>query len=311
MSVLFAASQNDFTDWLSDIAGPALKILLVFVLTEVAVFIAKRIIRSSARRLINRAVLLDEQLISTLTEMSGPVTYRSASEMKSARNQQRVQALMAVMSSITTVIIRLIGLFTVLGVLGINLGPLIAGAGIAGIALGFGAQSMVKDFLSGMLMLIEDQFGVGDTIDVGEATGVVEAVSLRTTRLRSLNGTVWHVPNGEIRRVGNMSQNWSRFVLDVNVAYEVDIARAIKTLRKVLDDFVAEEAWNRKIIGPPEVLGVESLATTAVVIRLVVTTVPSQQWLVGRELRKRVKDELDAQGIDIPHPQYPINRADS
>jgi small conductance mechanosensitive channel len=298
-------NQNDFVEWLGDIATPALQILLVVVLTEIEVFIAKRIIRSSAKRLISRAASVDEQLISTLTEMSGPLTSRASSGMKSARNQQRVHALMAVLSSFTSVVIRLIGLFTILGVLGINLGPLIAGAGIAGVALGFGAQSMVKDYLSGMLMLVEDQFGVGDIIDVGEASGVVENVSLRTTRLRSLNGTVWHVPNGEIRRVGNMSQNWSRFVLDVNIAYESDVSRAIESLESVLANFAADEAWNSKLIGPPEVLGIEALATTAVIIRMVVTTAPAQQWAVGRELRKRVKDELDAQGIEIPHPMIP------
>ena len=309
--MLFAVSQEDFTDWLGDIAAPALKILLVVVLTEFAVFVAKRIVRSSSKRLINRAALVDQQLITTLTEMSGPMTPQSSSQMKSARNQQRVHALMAVLATFATVLIRLIGLFTVLGVLGINLGPLIAGAGIAGVALGFGAQSMVKDFLSGMLMMIEDQFGVGDTIDVGEASGVVEAVSLRTTRLRSINGTVWHVPNGEIRRVGNMSQNWSRFILDVNIAYEVDVSHAIEALRKVLDDFTSDRTWNSKLIGPPEVLGVESLGTTSVIIRMVVTTVPAQQWQVGRELRKRVKDALDAQGIEIPHPLFPINKDDN
>ena len=294
-------SQNDFVDWLSDIASPALKILLVIVLTELAVFIAKRIIRSSAKRLVSRAAQLDEQLITSLTEMSGPVRPQTA-QMKAARNQQRVHALMAVLTSITTVIIRLIGLFTVLGVLGINLGPLIAGAGIAGIALGFGAQSMVKDFLSGMLMLFEDQFGVGDVIDVGEASGVVEAVSLRTTRLRSVNGTVWHVPNGEIRRVGNMSQNWSRTVLDINVAYESDVSRAIEVLDQVLKDFAADAEWTTKLIGPPEVLGIEDLSSTSVIIRLMVTTIPAQQWQVGRELRMRVKKSLDEAGIVIPHP---------
>lgn len=308
--MIIAETNNSFTDWLSDIATPALQIALVFVLTEVAVFVAKRIIRSSAKRLVSRAAQVDEQLISTLTEMSGPLTSSASREMKSARNQQRVQALMAVLSSIVAVIIRLIGLFTVLGVLGINLGPLIAGAGIAGVALGFGAQSLVKDYLSGMLMLIEDQFGVGDVIDVGEANGVVEQVSLRTTRLRSIDGTVWHVPNGEIRRVGNMSQNWSRFVLDVNVAYEAEVSNAIDALTELLQEFSNDAQWSSKLIGPPEVLGVESLSPTAVVVRMVVTTVPAQQWSVGRELRKRVKDRFDERGINIPHPTLRLNTSE-
>lgn len=299
-------SQNDFVDWLGDIATPALKILLIIVLTEVAVFVAKRIIRSSAKRLINRAAQLDEQLLSSLTEMSGPVSFET-SQVKSARNQQRVQALMGVLSSIVAVVIRLIGLFTVLGIMGINLGPLIAGAGIAGVAIGFGAQSMVKDYFSGMLMLMEDQFGVGDIIDVGEASGVVENVSLRTTRLRSVDGTVWHVPNGEIRRVGNMSQNWSRCVLDIDVSYDANVSQVISLLQAMLDEFATEENWSSKLIGPPEVLGVENLGSSSVIVRLVVTTIPAEQWKVARELRKRAKTTLDDAGIVIPYPQRTVH----
>jgi moderate conductance mechanosensitive channel len=298
--------RNDVIDWLGDYATPALRIVLVIVLTEMAVLVAKRIIRSSAARLVGRAVQLDEQLMSSLTELSGPVNLEP-SHLKTARNQQRVQALMAVLSSVVAVVIRSIGIFTILGVLGINLAPLIAGAGIAGIALGFGAQSMVKDFLSGMLMLVEDQYGVGDIIDVGDATGVVEAISLRTTRLRSVDGTVWHFPNGEIRRVGNMSQNWSRCVLDVGVSYDASVPEVITALQRMLDEFAADAEWTTKLIGEPEVLGVENLADSSVVIRTIVTTVPAQQWKVARELRKRVKATLDAEGIVIPYPQHTIH----
>ena len=307
--MILAATDNGFTNWLSDIAGPALRILLIAVLTELAVFIAKRIIRSSGKRLIDRAATTDKELISALTEMSGPVSAAESQELKAARNQQRVQALVSVMTSFVTVVTRLIGLFTIIGVLGINLGPLIAGAGIAGVALGFGAQSLVKDYLSGMLMLIEDQFGVGDIIDVGEANGVVEQVSLRTTRLRSLDGTVWHVPNGEIRRVGNMSQNWSRCVLDVDVSYNANVPQVISTLQEMLDNFSTEEEWSTKIIGEPEVLGVENLGSSSVIVRLVATTIPAQQWAVARELRKRTKATLDDAGIVIPYPQRTVHIA--
>src|SRR6185369_16289116 len=125
--------------------------------------------------------------------------------------------------------------FMVLGEFGINLGPLIAGAGIIGVAIGFGSQSLVKDFLAGIFILVEDQYGVGDTVDLGEAVGVVEVVSLRTTRLRSVDGTVWHVPNGEIGRVGNKSQHWSRALLDVQVAYTTDITEARSVIKGVAD----------------------------------------------------------------------------
>lgn len=299
-------STNEFLEWLGDYATPAIQIALVVVLVEVAVYVAKRIISSSSARLIGRAAQLDEELLASLTEMSGPVSLEP-SAVKSARNQQRVQALMAVLSSVVKVVIRFIGLFTILGIIGINLAPLIAGAGIVGVAVGFGAQSMVKDFLSGMLMLVEDQYGVGDIIDVGEATGVVEAISLRTTRLRSVDGTVWHIPNGEIRRVGNMSQNWSRCVLDVGVSYGASVPHAIETLQRMLDDLAADPEWTTKLIGPPEVLGVENLGDSSVDVRLIVTTVPAQQWKVARELRQRTKAALDAAGIEIPFPQRTIH----
>ena len=137
----------------------------------------------------------------------------------------------------TGVIVAIFGTM-MLSEVGVDIAPIIASAGIIGIALGFGAQSLVKDFLSGVFMILEDQFGVGDIIDVGEATGTVEAVSLRVTRLRDINGTVWYVPNGEIMRVGNQSQNWSRTVLDVGVAYSEDLAR----VRRVLEE-IAHEMW--------------------------------------------------------------------
>ena len=297
---------NQVLEWLGEYATPAIRIVLVVILVEVAVYVAKRIISSSATRLIGRAAQLDEELLASLTEMSGPVSLEP-SAVKSARNQQRVQALMAVLSSVVKIVIRFIGLFTILGIIGINLAPLIAGAGIVGVAVGFGAQSMVKDFLSGMLMLVEDQYGVGDIIDVGDATGMVEAISLRTTRLRSVDGTVWHIPNGEIRRVGNMSQNWSRCVLDVGVSYGASVSDTIETLQAMLDELAADPDWTTKLIGPPEVLGVENLGDSSVDVRLIVTTVPAQQWKVARELRRRTKAALDAAGIEIPFPQRTIH----
>src|SRR5690606_37796789 len=146
---------------------------------------------------------------------------------------QRVEALAMVLRSVASFVIWLVAAFLILSELGVNLGPLLAGAGIVGVALGFGSPTLVRDFLSGIFILVEDQFGVGDVVDVGEASGVVEAVSLRPTRLRSVDGTVWHVPNGEIRRVGNMSQHWSRALLDVQVAYQTDIEHAKRVIKRV------------------------------------------------------------------------------
>jgi small-conductance mechanosensitive channel len=225
-------------------------------------------------------------------------------EVTSLRAEQRITALTSVLRSVTSFVIFLIAGFLILGEVGLDLAPLLAGAGIIGIALGFGAQSLVKDFLSGLFILVEDQFGVGDIVDLdGQTNGTVEAVSLRTTRLRSVDGTVWHVPNGEIRRVGNKSQLWSRALLDIDVAYDTDIEHAKQVIKRV-----ADELWNERedIIEEPEVWGVEALGPHSVVIRLVIKTRPSDQYDVSRELRQRLKGAFEEEGIEIPFPQQQV-----
>lgn len=223
--------------------------------------------------------------------------------VSSMRGGARARAIGSVLRSLSSVVILGVAVLTVLGELGIDLGPLLATAGVAGIALGFGAQTLVRDLLSGAAMLIEDQCGVGDIVDVGEATGIVEAVSLRAIRLRDVNGTVWHVPNGEIRRVGNQSQQWARALLDVSVAYGTDIRHAQLVIKQAADAMWDEEEWSTKILEAPEVWGVESLGIDGIDIRLVVKTQPAAQFQVKRELRIRLKEALDAEGIEIPFPQ--------
>ena len=188
----------------------------------------------------------------------------------------------------------------------VNLGPLIASAGIVGIALGFGAQSLVKDFLSGIFMLIEDQFGVGDIIDVGPAAGVVEGVSLRTTLIRDVHGTLWHVPNGEILRVANKSQQWARAVLDIEVAYDTDINHAMNVIKQVADAVWEEAPVNATILEEPEIWGVEGFGASAIAIRLAVKVEPGEQWAASREIRRRLKAAFDAEGIEIPFPQRTV-----
>lgn len=229
----------------------------------------------------------------------------------SARAAARATTLGVVLRSIVAFMIWTIAAITILGELGINLGPLIASAGIAGVAIGFGAQSLVKDFLAGMFILVEDQYGVGDIIDVGDLSGTpvagtVEAVSLRTTRLRSVNGTVWHVPNGTILRVGNMSQQWARALLDVSVAYGTDVDEASRLIKATADELWQERDWKHQILEEPEMWGIESLDADGVAIRLVVKTSPSQQFAVMRELRRRIKRALDEAGIEIPFPQRTV-----
>jgi small conductance mechanosensitive channel len=286
--------------------------LLGTTLTIIAIFAAALLVN----RLVNRGV---KRALRTLhsgavRERMGALRRRTPNALLetdeiSLRVEQRINALTSVLRSITTVVIFAIAGFMILGELGLNLAPLLAGAGIVGIALGFGAQSLVKDFLSGMFILVEDQFGVGDIVDLDQqTTGTVEAVSLRTTRLRAVDGTVWHVPNGDIRRVGNKSQHWSRALLDIEVAYETDIEHAKSIIKRV-----ADELWQQRedILEEPEVWGVEQLGPNSIVIRLVVKTRPADQYDVSRELRQRLKEAFDAEGIEIPFPQQVVwNRSE-
>ncbi len=219
------------------------------------------------------------------------------------RRVQRAQTMGTLLKSIVTGVVLAVTLTMMLSELGANIAPIIASAGIIGIAFGFGAQSLVKDFLSGIFMIFEDQYGVGDVVDLGEANGTVEAVSLRVTRLRDVNGTVWYVPNGEIVRVGNMSQNWARTVLDVHVGYREDLARVRRVLQEVAHDLWNDEAYKALVIEEPEVWGVQELGIDGVTVRVTLKTAPLEQWAVAREMRERVKARFDDEGIEIPLPQ--------
>lgn len=300
---MLALTRDEFVSWLEDITVPALRIVVVVVLAEISVLILRRTTRAAFQKLIERgdSPLIGSRQVLEKLGLQGAET--PPREIATNRNHKRVDALSDITNNLIKLVIWLIAIFMILGTLGIELGPLVAGAGIAGIALGFGAQSIVKDFLSGILMLIEDQFGVGDVIDVGEASGVVESLSLRTTRLRSIDGTVWHVPNGEIRRVGNMSQGWSRSVIDVGIGYGSDIDAALRLLGDVANDMSQEEPWASKFLERPEVLGVQDLGDSSVVLRLWVVTEPAMQWETSRELRRRIKYAFDAAGVEIPFPQ--------
>ncbi len=276
--------------------GRPLKIVAIIACALIANRVARRGMKGALRTLQSGAV--QERL-----RAATPTSLLATSE-HSLRSEQRIEALSSVMRSLVTFVIYTVATFMVLGEVGIELGPLLAGAGILGVALGFGSQSLVKDFLSGVFILIEDQFGVGDIVDLdGQTSGVVDAVSLRTTRLRAVDGTLWHVPNGEIRRVGNQSQHWSRALIDIEVAYDTDLEHAEAVIAGVAEKLAGED---ERILETPEVWGVEALGANGVAIRLVVKTRPSEQYKVSRELRRRLKSALDEAGIEIPFPQQTV-----
>lgn len=218
------------------------------------------------------------------------------------RRHQRVHALGAILRSAASVTIFAIAGVVVLGDLGINLAPLLASAGVVGIAIGFGAQNLVRDYLTGIFMLLEDQYGVGDVITVGDATGTVETMTLRITRLRDVNGIVWHVRNGTIDEVGNQSQGWARAIIDFPVPYTADLATIRATLAEVADAAWSDPALRVVMLEKPEVWGAQQVSGSEVTMRMAVRTAPLRQWETERELRARVKAALDAAGIR-PEPE--------
>lgn len=227
------------------------------------------------------------------------------SPLAQARIVQRSRTMGSVLTNFVTWGLAVFAVGAILSELGVAVGALVAGAGVLGAALGFGAQSLVKDLISGLFIVFEDQLGVGDWVDLGEATGVVEHVGLRVTQVRDLNGVLWYVRNGEIIRVGNHSQGWSRVVLDVPLAYETNIDKARAAITLAAE--VVEKQFGKSLLAKPEVWGVEALSGEQVVIRVVQQVKPTEQDAVARELRLQVKLALDAAKISLATANAPIH----
>ena len=286
-TVLSATSNVELAEMIDFLLTAPLRILVVVVLAMVL----KRLVHRAIRRFIARLVLSAGSGGRLKSMIEGQPDPRAAG---------RAATLGDVLRSLATAGIYGLALLTVLGEVGINLGPLVASAGIVGVALGFGAQSLVKDFLSGVFMLVEDQYGVGDVVDLGPASGTVEAVGLRTTRIRDVQGVVWHVPNGQVDRVGNKSQEWSRAVLDIDVGYGTDLRVAREAIEQAAAEVCGREPWATAVLAPPEVWGVEALGREAVELRLVVKTRPAAKFALLRELRLKTYEALDRDGVKAP-----------
>lgn len=267
-------------------AGPAhLALRIVFV-----VFVAA-LIRLAARRTIRK--------ITARAARDDPHAAERAHVLFGDRRQQRATALGLVLSNAASITILGIAAIMILGDMGLNLAPLLASAGVLGVALGFGAQNLVQDFLAGVFMLVEDQYGVGDVITVDGTTGTVEQVSLRVTRLRDVNGVVWHIRNGTIKQAGNESHGWARAVVDFPVPYQRDIPEVRGVMRQTVDAMWRDPAWHEILLEEPEVWGVQSLSSDGVVMRVAARTAPLRQWEVQRELTERLKGALDAAGATV------------
>lgn len=220
--------------------------------------------------------------------------------------EKRGQTIAQLLRSVGRVVVYGVAILLTLNIF-INIAPLLAGAGILGLAVSFGAQSLVKDILSGFFFLVENQFAIGDVVDAGGKSGVVERITLRVVMLRDVEGAIHIIPNGEIKVVTNKTRGWSRSVIDVGVAYATDLDRALAVVRSEAERFSADTAWKVRLDGPLEVWGVESLGENGVVIRTVIRTNPGSQWDAAREFRRRLKNRLDAEGIEIPFPQRTLH----
>ena len=229
-----------------------------------------------------------------------------SSPLAKERVVQRAQTMGSVLSNFITWGVAIIAVSMVLSELGVAVGALIAGAGILGAALGFGAQSLVRDLISGLFIVFEDQYGVGDTVDLGQATGVVESVGLRVTQIRDVSGTLWYVRNGEVLRVGNQSQGWSRVVLDVPLAYSVNTAKALATISAAMQKVAKDKNFKDVVIGEPEVWGLESLSGEQLVFRAIQQVKPDHGDQVARALRLEIKSQLDDAKIQLANTKQPI-----
>lgn len=224
------------------------------------------------------------------------------------RRAQRAKTVGRMLSSVATIIISVIAVLMVLDQMNFNIAPILASAGIVGVALAFGAQELVKDYLSGFFMVIEDQYGIGDTVDLGEAVGEVEDFGLRKTAIRDLTGTLWHVRNGEIMRVGNLSQGWARAVLEIPVNYST----TMDAYREITEDVTAAMAKDTDVASAmlelPEIAGVQSISAEYRVIRTMIKTKPNLQWMVERAFRAELTNEFDKRGIHVPIVQETVLR---
>ncbi len=283
--VALAAPQDTITTQpLQNLLDPETVVpeLIRTAIIIVGAVIAYRFVKLLIRRLVDRPIMGED-----------PVEKRL--------RLQRAQTLASLLGSVAFVVIATIAGLTVLGNF-FDIGPLLASVGVLGLAVSFGAQSLVKDVITGTFMLLEGQFGVGDIVRIADVSGQVERITMRTTTLRDAHGIVHIVPNGEITRVSNLTKSWSKAVLDVGVAYRENVDRVIELLRQIIAEFHKDDEWSGRVLEAPEVLGVQALADSSVVIRVVVKTLPQEQFGISRELLRRIKNRFDEEGVEIPYP---------
>lgn len=301
MILLAAKDAVDSQTFWEKAAGVGIAAVAIIV-----AWVVLRLIIIWVTRGIERGTDLTKRQAAKLKEYGKvPISAKEAQEerLERERRHKRARTIRSVLISFATVLAVTTFVFALLSAFGVPVTALLASAGVLSVALGFGAQSLVKDLISGAFMLMEDQYGVGDIIDVGEATGTVEEVGLRCVRLRALDGTVWYVPNGQIVRVGNMTRTWSRVLVEQRFAYDTDLDAA----RQAMLDAVAEARKDpdiaAAILGDPEVPGIEAIAYNSVTVRVLIQVNPATQWAVQREIRRHLRRILVEREIELSAPE--------
>ncbi len=246
-------------------------------------YVAWGIVKLVSRRIVTRDIAEEDPLLKR-------------------QRKQRVETMAGLVNNVVATVIITLALLTSLNYLGVPIASLLASVGVAGLAISFGAQSLVKDVITGAFILMEGQYGIGDVVQIGSTSGLVERVTLRTTVLRDTYGTVHTIPNGQIAQVSNLTKSWSRAVVDVTVAYREDVDRVVTVLRDVAAGLAADPDWGQLLLGDPEVPGVENINDQGVVVRVMAKTLPLKQWDVARELRRRIKYRFEAEHIGTPTP---------
>jgi small-conductance mechanosensitive channel len=248
-------------------------------------------------------IVLTYLLIRILRGVSPRMVSRITEKGKFNEEQRkRVDTLSRIVQQTLTVMALVLAGIIVLGQVGINVGPILAGAGVLGLAVGFGAQSLVKDIITGFFILLDNRMNVGDVVQIAGVAGLVEEINLRVTILRDLEGKVHFIPNGDISVVSNLTKEWARSVLDIGVAYKEDTDHVCEVLKRVGDELLEVPDYKEVILEPMEILGVDNFGDSQVTIKVMFKTKPIKQWMVSREFRRRVKKAFDAEGIEIPFP---------
>ncbi|QHT55296.1 mechanosensitive ion channel family protein [Cellulomonas sp. H30R-01] len=286
--------------WLEWFLGLPLRILIIVAVGSITLVLLRRAIRGVTDHVADGTPWFQRGVMRPLGDSDVARTLlRAADPLATARRAQRARTLGSVLRSTATVVVGTIMVLLVLAELGVNIAPFIASAGIVGVALGFGAQSLVKDFLTGLFMLLEDQYGVGDVVDVGPATGTVEAVTLRVTKIRDSDGTLWYVPNGTMLRVGNKTQGWATAVVEIDVDYFADLDEVRTLLHEAAARVESDPALGAHLQGTPTITGIERLSADAITLRLKVRTSPAMQWDVARALRTATRDVLERAAVPL------------